>query len=373
METFDFIRTKFGFGFMRLPMNGDEVDLEETQAMVDAYLEEGFNYFDTAHGYINGKSELALKACLTSKYPREKYLVTDKLTHSFFNTEEDIRPFFESQLEAVGVDYFDFYLMHAQNAKNFEHFKKCRAYEMAFELKKEGKIRHVGLSFHDRADVLDKILTTYPEIEIVQIQLNYVDIDSPTVQSRECYEVCVKHDKPVIVMEPVRGGRLVNLPEKAQQILDDLHGGSNASYAIRYAAGFDNVRVVLSGVSNLEQIKDNMSFMKDFQPLTEKEQEALKQVKEVFDSMNSILCTTCRYCVDENQCPMDIPIPEAFASYNNKQLVPKSSNANMYYDAATREHGKASDCIECGMCEKVCPQHLPIRELLKDVADLFEQ
>ena len=234
----DRIKKNFGFGCMRLPMIGEEVDIEQTKQMVDAFLDAGFNYFDTAHGYIQGKSEKALKTCLTRRYPREKYILTDKLTANYFKTEADIRPFFESQLEICGVEYFDFYLMHAQGLVNYDHFKECRAYETAFELKKEGKIRHVGISFHDRAEVLERILTEYPEIEVVQIQFNYVDYDDPAVQSRKCYEVCRKFNKPVIVMEPVKGGNLVNLPEVAKAVLEDLHGGSPASYAIRFVAGF---------------------------------------------------------------------------------------------------------------------------------------
>ena len=222
--------------------------------MVDAFLDAGFNYFDTAHGYIQGRSETALRECLTSRYPRDRYILTNKLTGNFFKTEADIRPFFESQLQACGVEYFDYYLMHAQGAGNYGHYRACRAYETAFTLKAEGKVRHVGISFHDRAEVLEQILTDYPEIEVVQIQFNYVDYDDTAVQSRKCYDVCVKHGKPVIVMEPVKGGNLVNLPEDAKAVLDGLHGGSPASYAIRFAASFPGSEMVLSGMSSLEQI-----------------------------------------------------------------------------------------------------------------------
>ncbi len=207
----------FGFGCMRLPMNGDEVDYKEFSQMVDTFLEEGFHYFDTAHGYLDGKSETALRECLTKRYPRERYLLTNKLTTNFFNKEEEIRPFFESQLKACGVDYFDYYLMHAQNAEVYKKYKNCRAYEAAQELKAEGRVRHVGISFHDKAEVLDMILTEHPEIEAVQIQFNYVDYEDAGIQSRLCYEVCRKHNKPVIVMEPVKGGNLVNLPEEAKR------------------------------------------------------------------------------------------------------------------------------------------------------------
>ena len=371
MEQMDKVKKNFGFGCMRLPMNGDQVDIAETTRMVDEFLAQGFNYFDTAHGYIGGKSELALKECLTSRYPREAYSLTDKLTDSYFKTETDIRPFFESQLEACGVDYFDFYLMHAQNADNFKKFKACRAYETAFALKAEGRIRHVGLSFHDRAEVLDQILTEYPQIEVVQIQFNYLDYDDIAVQSRKCYEVCRKHGKPVLVMEPVKGGSLVNLPEEAKKVLDDLHGGSPASYAIRFAAGFPGMMMVLSGMSDLEQMKDNLSYMCDFKPLNETELAAVKKVQEIFHKMNMIPCTACRYCVEG--CPKQISIPDLFAIMNIKQLH-HDWNADYYYEEVHTAPGRrASDCLKCGKCEKICPQHLPIRKLLEEVAKEFDK
>lgn len=364
------IKKNFGFGCMRLPMKDGEVDTEETSRMVDTFLENGFNYFDTAHGYLDGKSELALKDCLTGRYPRDRYLLTNKLTNSFFQKQEDIRPFLESQLEACGVAYFDFYLMHAQNAEVFKYFKECRAYETAFEMKAEGKIRHVGLSFHDRPEVLEQILTEYPQIEIVQIQFNYVDYDNPTVQSRACYEVCRKFGKPVIVMEPVKGGNLVNLPEKAADVLKELHGGSLASYAIRFAAGFPGIRMVLSGMSSLAQMQDNISYMKNFVPLNKRELAAIEDVQEVFNGLHLIPCTACRYCTDG--CPQHIAIPDLFATMNSKKLY-KDWNADYYYGIHTGPGRRASDCLKCGKCEKACPQHLPIRQLLEDVAKEFEK
>lgn len=371
MEQMDKVKKNFGFGCMRLPMNGDQVDIAETTRMVDEFLAQGFNYFDTAHGYIGGKSELALKECLTSRYPREAYSLTDKLTDSYFKTETDIRPFFESQLEACGVDYFDFYLMHAQNADNFKKFKACRAYETAFALKAEGRIRHVGLSFHDRAEVLDQILTEYPQIEVVQIQFNYLDYDDIAVQSRKCYEVCRKHGKPVLVMEPVKGGSLVNLPEEAKKVLDNLHGGSPASYAIRFAAGFPGMMMVLSGMSDLEQMKDNLSYMRDFKPLNKTELAAVNKVQEIFHKMNMIPCTACRYCVEG--CPKQISIPDLFAIMNIKQLH-HDWNADYYYEEVHTAPGRrASDCLKCGKCEKICPQHLPIRKLLEEIAKEFDK
>ena len=366
----DNLKKNFCFGFMRLPMQGEAVDIEETNRMVDAFLDAGFNYFDTAHGYLQGKSEKALKTCLTSRYPRDRYILTDKLTANFFHKEEDIRPLLDQQLEACGVDYFDFYLMHAQGAGNYPHFKACRAYETAFALKAEGKVRHVGISFHDRPEVLEQILTDYPDIEVVQIQFNYMDYDDPAVQSRACYEVCRKHNKPIIVMEPVKGGNLVNLPEDAKAILDDLHGGSPASYALRYAAGFEGMMMVLSGMSNLEQMKDNLSFMADFKPLDARELAAVDKVREIFRSKHLVPCTSCRYCTDG--CPKHIDIPDLFATMNAKQLY-HDWNADYYYEEVYTGPGrKASDCVKCGKCEKVCPQHLPIRKLLEDVAQEFE-
>lgn len=363
----------FGFGCMRLPMKGEEVDYDEFSKMIESFLQSGLNYFDTAHGYIRGLSEIAIRECLTKKHARNEYLLTDKLTESFFNSNEDIRPFFMSQLEACGVSYFDFYLMHAQNKTNYQKYKRCNAYEEAYKLKQEGYIRHLGLSFHDKADVLDMILTEHPEIEIVQIQLNYLDYEDVSVESGKVYEVCVKHNKPVIVMEPVKGGNLVNLPEKANEILRNLNGGSNASYALRYAASFDNIAMVLSGMSNQEQMEDNLKAMVDFKPLDDKEKEAIKKVVEVFNSLNLIQCTRCRYCIEENRCPKDILIPNIFAALNSFVAF-QSWNASYYYHSVlTVNHGKASDCIKCGMCERVCPQHLKIRDLLVKASDTFEK
>lgn len=243
--------------------------------------------------------------------------------------------------------------MHAQSLSRLEHFKNARAYEIALELKAEGKIRHMGISFHDTAEALDKILTEYPQIEVVQIQFNYVDFEDENVESRKCYEVCRKHGKPVIVMEPVKGGSLVNLPETAQKILDRLEGGSNASYAIRFAAGFEGIMMVLSGMSTLEQMEDNVSFMKEFHPLNEQEQEAISKVCAIFRNQGLISCTNCRYCTEV--CPQNIAIPDLFANVNAKR---QNQPLNELHVAM------ASDCIKCGKCEKICPQNLNIRELL---------
>lgn len=365
------IRKNFGFGCMRLPMKGEEVDYAEFNKMIDTFMGNGFNYFDTAHGYLQGKSETALRDCLVARYPRDKFILTDKLTNFYFKTEADVRPFFESQLKICGVDYFDFYLMHAQSKQIFAHFKKCRTYEQALEFKKEGKIKHFGISFHDTADVLDEILTEYPEIEVVQIQLNYVDYDDPAVQSKKCLEVCNRHGKPVIVMEPVKGGNLVNLPENAKKYFEELGSASTASYAIRFAAGCKGVFMVLSGMSDTAQMNDNISYMKDFKPLDTREMQAVQSVCGVFKSMNLIACTACRYCTAG--CPKNISIPDLFACMNTKNIY-RDWNADYYYgEVHTKNRGKASDCIKCGKCEAACPQHLPIRELLTGVAKEFEK
>lgn len=366
----DNIKMNFGFGCMRLPMNENEVDYTEFSAMIDAYITEGFNYFDTAHGYINLKSEIALRECLVKRYPRDQFILTNKLSTHFFTRKEEIRPLFEQQLQACGVDYFDYYLMHAQSDEIFAKFKNCHAYETALELIAEGKIKHFGISFHDTAAALERILVEYPQIEVVQIQFNYVDYDDPAVQSRQCYEVCRKFNKPVIVMEPVKGGNLVNLPDNARAVLDALKGGSPASYAIRYAASFEGVMMVLSGMSNLEQLKDNIGFMKDFTPLNEKEHQAVKQVCEIFKEHNLIACTACRYCVDG--CPQNISIPDLFACLNSKNVFHNWNTDYYYNEVHTKNKGKASDCILCGNCEEACPQHLPIRDLLVEVAKEFE-
>ena len=367
----DGVKKNFGFGCMRLPMVNGKVDTEEMNRMVDVFLESGFNYFDTAHGYLQGKSEKALKTSLADRYERSRFILTNKLTNFFFKKEEDIRPFFEQQLRDCGVEYFDYYLMHAQGADNFKFFKNCKAYETAFALKEEGKVKHVGISFHDKAEVLEQILTEYPQVEVVQIQFNYVDYDDPAVESRKCYEVCRKYGKPVIVMEPVKGGNLVNLPEGAKGIFDGLGDASPASYAIRFAAGFEGIDMVLSGMSSYEQMTDNISYMKEFQPLNDNEMKAVRKVQEIFKGMNLISCTACRYC--EAGCPKGIAIPDLFAVMNTKQIY-HDWNADYYYNNVHTVQGrKASDCIKCGKCEKACPQHLEIRRLLEDVAKEFEK
>ena len=356
---------------MRLPMQGEEVDLAQTQQMVDAFLAAGFNYFDTAHGYLDGRSETALKACLTSRYPREDYVLTNKLTANFFKTEADIRPFFESQLAACGVDDFDFYLMHAQSMKNFEHFKACRAYETAFALKAEGKVRHVGISFHDSAEMLDRILTEYPQLEAVQLQFNYVDYDDPAVQSRRCYEVCRKHGKPVIVMEPVKGGNLAALVDTGAEMLKAAAPDvSIASWALRFAASQKNVVTVLSGMSTPAQVQDNLRTFGSFEPLNADEAAVIERVRAHLKTIPTIPCTGCRYCTDG--CPQKIDIPEIFSCVNRLRRFGDTQGVRTAYAQLAQNGARAADCVACGQCQSVCPQHLLVPELLSEASATFD-
>lgn len=369
-KPFPEIKKNFGFGFMRLPMQGDEVDMAATSAMVDVFMEAGFNYFDTAHGYVGGKSESALREALVKRYPRESFVIADKLSSPHFSKEEEIRPLFELELRECGVDYFDFFLMHAQDKENYKKYRACRAYETAFELKAEGRIRHVGISFHDSPELLEQILTDYPELEFVQIQLNYFDYRDGSVQSEKCLDVCRRHGKGAIVMEPVKGGTLVSLPDEADRIFRELGDASNASYAIRFAAGCDGVFMVLSGMGSVEMVKDNVGYMKSFSPLSEREAEAVERVVGILRSTNTVPCTDCRYCMEV--CPKGIPIPGVFACLNSYRTFHYWNN-RYYYSITTDGKGKASDCIGCGKCEKACPQHLPIRELLCEAKESFEK
>ena len=340
----EFGTKKLGFGYMRLPMIGEEVDTEQCRRMVDAYMARGFRYFDTARPYLQGRSERSLKECLTSRYPRDSYILVDKLSHSCFGSVNEVEPFLDSQLESCGVSYFDIYLLHAMDRQFHEEYTAMGLYGEVRRLKDTGKFRHLGMSFHDTAEVLDKILTDLPEIEIVQIQLNYADMDDPKVQSRACYEVCRKHRKPILIMEPVKGGKLADL------YVDGMTG-SPASYAIRYAAGLPGVAMVLSGMSTIEQMEDNLAFMEDFRPLTEGELALIGQAKTLYQARNKIPCTACRYCTDG--CPAGIDIPAVFAAHNAGTTDPVLDTAKT--------------CVDCGQCEAVCPQKLQIRELLSKI------
>lgn len=360
---------RFGFGMMRLPMLGDEVDKAQVCQMVDEFLAAGFTYFDTAHGYLDGKSELAIRDCLASRHPREGFVLANKLSAGLFKTREEVLPYFENQLRCCGVEYFDYYLIHAMAADRYDFYKDTGAFEIIPQLRSEGRVRHFGMSFHDKAEVLDRILTEQPELEFVQLQFNYLDYEDPAVEARKCYEVCVKHGKPVSVMEPVKGGALAELPADAAAILDELGGGSHASYALRFAAGFENVFVVLSGMSTIEQLRDNVSVMREFRPLCEAGREAVAKVAETLRGKGTIPCTGCHYCTPG--CPMGIAIPDFFSCFNSKRMFGKPQSAERYAELC-RDGTGPNDCMACGQCEAACPQHLRIRSLLREVAEEFE-
>lgn len=361
--SFDKIKKNFGFGCMRLKMNGDAVDYTEFCKMIDKFMSAGFNYFDTAHGYIDGKSETAIRDCLAARYKREDFVLANKLSAWFFEKEEDVLPLFESQLKLCGVEYFDFYLFHCLTRETYPKYKSCGCFDIVKRLKEEGRVKHIAMSFHDTADILDMILTAEPSIEAVQLQINYLDYDDPGVQSKACYDVAVKHGKRVIVMEPVKGGALVNLPTEAANIFDGLGGGSHASYALRYAGSYPRVFMVLSGMGSMDMMNDNISTFSPFVPLSEEELLATDKAREIIRRVRQIPCTGCRYCTEV--CPKSIPIPEIFASYN-KYLAAKITKKEAKASFPT-EH-PASDCIKCGKCEKICPQNIGIRDMLGEIS-----
>lgn len=368
---------KLAFGMMRLPLLDENdttsIDISRVEKMADMYMERGFNYFDTAAPYHGKHSEIAFREAVAKRYPRESYTVTDKLTLSFIENKEDMQPFFDGQLERLGVDYIDVYLVHALGKTSYAKAERLKAFEFAAEKKAQGKVKHVGFSFHDTADVLEQILTDHPEVEYVQLQINYLDWEDEHVQARKCYEVAVKHGKKVLVMEPVKGGALAIVSPEVDKLFKDFAPeASAASWAIRFCASLENVVMVLSGMSNEAQMEDNLSYMKEFVPFTKEEFELVEKAAELIRNDIAVPCTGCAYCVDD--CPMNIAIPEYFKLYNHlKQFQGTSVRSDRQrYAKKAEERGKASDCIQCGMCEGHCPQHLNIRELLKDVAKEFE-
>ena len=359
----DEVKGKLGFGCMRLPMNDNEVDKNEFNRMIDAYMKAGFNYFDTAHGYIDGKSETAIRDCLSARYNREEFILVNKLSYWYFEKQEDIVPLFEKQLELCGVDYFDFYLFHCLNHEGYEKHKKCNTFEVVKKLKEQGKIKHIGMSFHDSADYLDLILTEQPYMEAVQLQINYLDYDDPTVQSKACYDVAVKHGKKVIVMEPVKGGALADLPDEAAKVIAELGEGSEASYALRYAASYPEVFMVLSGMGNMEMMNDNIKTFKNFTPIDEKDMKTFDTVREIIRRVKQLPCTKCNYCAEV--CPSNIPISEVFAIYNGFMGAKISRDETK--ELLSAYHKKIAACIKCGKCEKNCPQSIRIREELERI------
>lgn len=360
---------KLGFGLMRLPRIGKEVDIELTKKMVDEFIKRGFTYFDTAWMYCDHKSECAVKECIVDRYPREAFTVTSKLPDYELQSLEDRDRIFNTQKQKTGLEYFDYYWLHNVNSKSLINFEKYDCFNFIREKKNKGEVKHIGFSYHDGPELLDELLTKYPDMEYVQLQINYLDWEAENVQSRKCYEVCVKHNKPVIIMEPVKGGQLVKLPNAVEEMFKNADPNmSMPSWAIRFGASLDNVFMVLSGMSNYEQLLDNLSYMEDFKPLSEEEHKMCLKAGEIIKEVAIIPCTGCSYCTEK--CPVQMPIPKYFAAYN----ASKQKNTNLDYDYTSLANSGArpSDCLDCGQCEDACPQHLKIRKYLKDVDEYYK-
>jgi hypothetical protein len=364
---------KLGFGAMRLPLLNPEdktsIDQNTLNQMVDAFMAAGFNYFDTAYPYHEQMSESAMRKALSDRYDRSQYIFADKMPTILVKSAEEYPLYFNRQLERTNVGYFDYYLMHNMGKDRYAKTEAFGGFAFAERMKAEGKIRNFGFSFHDDADTLDRILTEHPEVDFVQLQINYLDWENKIIQSKKCYETALRHNKPVIVMEPVKGGTLANLPQEAAKLLSDYNpDASAASYALRFAASLDNVMMVLSGMSLPEQVADNTALFDNLTPLNDTEKHLLAQVVDIIEHSTEIPCTSCGYCTEV--CPRNIPIPQLFGLYNNYKI--NNNFSNMYHNRIVYNRGKSSDCIGCRQCEKNCPQHIAIPDYLKKIA-AFEQ
>ncbi|MCR5149835.1 MAG: aldo/keto reductase [Clostridiales bacterium] len=362
---------KLGFGLMRLPkLENGKIDVEETSRMVDAFIEAGGTYFDTAYIYDNGESEDVTREALVKRYPRESYTLCTKLcAWSQCHDELSAKQQFYTSLERTCAGYFDFYLLHALQRSNYKKYDEYHLWDFVKEQKKKGLIKYYGFSFHADPPLLEELLTEHPDVDFIQLQLNYADWNAPGVAAGECYRIAREHGVSITVMEPVKGGALAKPDDNIKKIFDEAApGASYASWAIRYAASLDGIITVLSGMSNMAQLEDNLSYMKNFKPLSPEEQKVIEHVQAELDSDKTIKCTACHYCTDG--CPMDIAIPEIFA-VKNRQIKKESWDGGaLEYSVATAGKGKASACIECGQCEDACPQNLPVIKLLKDCVSM---
>lgn len=377
MAAFDEVQGKLGFGLMRLPKvedaSGERIDLGQVERMVDAFLDAGLTYFDTAYVYHDGQSECVARKALVERHPREAFTLATKLPAWKLEKPEDMQRIFDEQLERTGAGFFDYYLLHNVADEHIGVYERMGAWEWAQRLRDKGLIRHLGFSFHDTADVLDRLLTEHPEVEFVQLQINYLDWDHDVVQSGACYEVAERHGVPVVVMEPVKGGTLAKLPEDVAAPLTALDASaSQASWALRFAASLSQVKMVLSGMSTEAQMADNLATLAPsaFKPLTQEERDALHEVVSRYTSVETVGCTACRYCTPG--CPQGIDIPAIISCVNNRRRYRDGRSEMAYQRALTAGSARASACVACGQCESACPQHLPIIEVLKEAAEAFD-